>query len=130
MQRRIEEILKEIQERPARSAWDRGVGEYAEELFQEYVSEHLHITDPTIRIGKITEADLLNGADDWSKYSWGGCALIYDSDICERLCSPSEQKKTRHGERRPNRDEEWLDVQARALYQASRIVLRAVNRRD
>lgn len=130
MQRRIEEILKDIQAKTARSAWDKGVREYAEELFEEYVTERLHITDPKIRIGKITEADLLNGADSWSQYSWGGCSLIYDSDICERLCSPSEQKKKGYGERRPNAEEEWLDVQARALQQAAMIVRRAVNRRD
>lgn len=62
---------------------------------------------------------LKNGADGWEAYSWGGSALIYNSDIAERLCTPSELKKTRNGERRPNRDEEWLDTQARALFQAA-----------
>lgn len=61
---------------------------------------------------------MLNGAQDWGQYSWGGSALIYDGDIAEHLCCPSELKKNRHGERRPNSREEWLDVQARALYQA------------
>jgi hypothetical protein len=42
-----------------------------------------------------------------------------NEDIAERLCTPSELKKTRHGDRKPNSREEWLDVQARALYQAS-----------
>lgn len=51
-------------------------------------------------------------------YNWGGSSLIYDADIAGRLCCPSELKKTRNGERRPNSREEWLDVQARALYQA------------
>lgn len=36
----------------------------------------------------------------------------------------SELKKTRHGERRPNSREEWLDTQARALYQACNRVAR------
>ena len=45
-------------------------------------------------------------------------SIIYDSDIAERLCTPSELKKTRNGERKPNSREEWLDVQARALRQA------------
>lgn len=128
MQRLIADIRKEIAERPARSAWDKGCREYAVELFGDYV-EGRHLDD-SHRVGKITEADLLNGARDWSQYSYGGCALIYDGDICERLCSPSEQKKTRGGEWKPNRNEEWLDVQARALSQAARIVLRIVNRRD
>ena len=51
--------------------------------------------------------------------------MIYDGDIAERLCCPSELKKTRNGERRPNSREEWLDVQARALRQASYMVRRA-----
>jgi hypothetical protein len=65
-------------------------------------------------------ADALNGAKDWSQYSWGGCSLIYDAAIARRLCTPSELKKTRNGERRPNSNEEWLDTQARALNQAFR----------
>jgi hypothetical protein len=71
-----------------------------------------------------SHADLLkaclNGAEDWSQASWGGCYECYDGDIAKRLCTPSELKKTRNGERRPNASEEWLDVQARALYQAFR----------
>lgn len=104
-----------------RSAWDRGVMEYVAELLDEL--------DNAINGGwfdaedlaapKLLARQLLNGADDWSQYSWGGCSLIYDGDIAERLCCPSELKKTRNGERRPNAREDWLDVQARALYQAA-----------
>lgn len=130
MQRRIADIRREIETRPARSAWDKGVRGYAEELFDSYIRDALHISDDSMRIGKIVEKDLLNGARDWSQYSWGGCAYIYDCDICEQLCSPSEQKKRRGGELRPSTDEEWLDVQARALSQAARIVIRVASRRD
>lgn len=66
-----------------------------------------------------SEADLLNGASNWSQYSWGGCSLIYDRDIAERTCNPSELKKTRNCERKPNSRKEYLDVQARALFQAA-----------
>lgn len=52
--------------------------------------------------------------------------MIYDSDIAERLCNPSELKKTRNGERRPNGREEWLDTQARALFQAANRVCRHI----
>lgn len=68
----------------------------------------------------------LNGSRDWSEYSWGGSALVYDGDIAAALCTPSELKKTRNGERRPNSREEWLDVQARALYQAFRRMYAAI----
>jgi len=68
---------------------------------------------------------LLNGADNWTQYSEGGCALIYDGDIAERTCSPSALKRTRNGERNPNRNETWLDVQTRALNQACSRILKA-----
>ena len=56
-------------------------------------------------------------------------ADVHDADICERLCCPSEIKKKKHGELSPNAGETWLDVQARALKQAARLVERVVNRR-
>ena len=68
---------------------------------------------------------LLNGADNWEQYSEGGCSLIYDADIAERLCSPSGLKRCKGGERAPNSRENWIDCQARALFQASRLVNRA-----
>ncbi len=129
MQRRIEEILAEIKDYPARSAWDKGVKLYAEELFREYVIEGLHIHDTQARLEKITEANLLNGAKDWEQYSYGGCSLAYDEDICERLCPPSVQKKKCNGALPPAPCETWLDWQTKALRQAARMVVRAVNRR-
>jgi hypothetical protein len=75
-----------------------------------------------------TQASLLNGAENWRAYSYGGCALIYDGDIAERLCAPSEYRKTREGERAPNSRESWLDVQARALGQAAALIASALKR--
>lgn len=114
------ELLNAIDSRAARSAWDKGVKLYAYEL-----AEELEIADDAelIKGENISKEILLNGADDWNQYSWGGSSLIYDYDIAVRLCTPSELKKTRDAERRPNSREEWLDVQARALNQACRIIL-------
>ncbi len=99
------------------SAWQKGVELYAEEL-REFLAEN-GLT--------ATKENMLNGARDWSEYSYGGAGLIYDGDIAERLCSPSELKKKKGGDLPPNSRETWLDVQARALYQASRKVLKGVN---
>lgn len=112
-----------------RSAWGRGVTAYALELLEELAE--------AVRGGWVTLEELgtsagarksamLNGARDWSDYSWGGCSLIYNGDIAERLCTPSELKRTRGGEWRPNASEEWLDTQARALFQASNRASRAL----
>lgn len=127
MQRLIADIKNEIANHPAHSAREKGIKEYATELFCGYVEGH-HLPDD-VRLGKITEQDPMNGASSWEQFSYGGCSLVYDGDICERLCSPSEQKKTKGGELKL-RGEEWLDLQAKALQQAARIVIRAVNRRD
>ena len=98
------------------SAWDRGCYLYAHDLLDTIESE-----DITTDCADMQDV-LLNGASSWNQYSWSGCSLIYDIDIAERLCTPSELRKTRNGERRPNSSEEWLDVQARALWQAWYIV--------
>ena len=57
MQRRIADIKKDISAHSARSAWDKGVKGYAVELFDDYL-DRLHITDDSVRIGKVAEADL------------------------------------------------------------------------
>lgn len=106
-------IKKNLEERKDRSAWNKGVTVYALELLDE-VEE----SGKEPETGAELKALALNGASDWNHYSWGGSSLIYDKDIAQRLCTPSELKKTRDGEKRPNSYEEWLDVQARALKQA------------
>lgn len=117
--KKIEEIRTALEERKDRSAWDEGVTVYALELLEVY-EERAEYEGRDAEDRKEFKEWLKNGADGWEAYSWGGSALIYNRDIAERLCTPSELKKTRNGERRPNSREEWLDVQARALYQASR----------
>lgn len=102
------------------SKWAQGVNEYADEL-REFLAENNL---------EATKENMLNGADNWHMYSYGGSALIYDEDIAERLATPSEIKsRTRKDgsfNQMANARETWLDVQARALYQASRKVLRGV----
>lgn len=101
-----------------KSAWQKGVEIYADEL-REFLAEN---NLPA------TKENLLNGAANWTQYSYGGCSLIYDADIAERLCNPSELKRKKGGDLPPNSREEWLDVQARALSQAARQVLRGAKR--
>jgi len=122
----IEELRQAIEAEPARSAWGRGVKGYAEGLAEE-LEEAIqggYFAEDKLTDRAALKEQMLNGADSWSQYSWGGSAWIYDSDIAERLCSPSEYRRSREGERRPNRNEEWLDVQARALQQAASMIIR------
>lgn len=116
----VNSIRASIEAENHRSAWNKAVTVYALELLdslEEAVSGG-YFDAEDIAAPKLLEKALLNGADSWSQYSWGGCSLIYNADIAERVCTPSELKKRNGGEWRPNSCEEWLDVQARALFQA------------
>lgn len=116
--REYAEIKETLETRKDRSAWDKGVTIYALELLEEYAERAAYEGRQAANTAEFKEW-LMNGASDWDQYSWGGSSLIYNSDIAERLCCPSELRKTRNGERRPNSREEWLDTQARALRQAA-----------
>ena len=125
MKNRIETIQSRISRNPrARSAWARGVKGYALELLENLESNPSLIDEFNDGL-PIREKDLLNGASDWLEYSCGGCSSVYNQDIAERLCTPSELKKNRQGDRNPNASEDWLQCQARALGQACRLILRA-----
>lgn len=117
-------LYEAIENQNHRSAWDKGVKLYALELVDRleeaaYYARRMPANHTELR------SWMLCGASNWKQYSEGGWALIYDSDIAERLCTPSELKRTNYGERRPNSREDWLDVQARALSQAYAIIRRA-----
>lgn len=119
-------IIAELNTRNDRGAWNKGVTEYAVEL-----AESLNNWDKQPETVAELREMLLNGADDWKAYSWGGSSLIYNQDIAERLCSPSELKRVtnKNGLRDyPNSREHWLDVQARALYQAANRVAEIANK--
>ena len=123
----IEKIREAIENKPTRSAWDRGVKSYAVDLLDE-LTENIqggYIDPEDLDSPALLKKALLNGAADWAQYSWGGCSLIYDGDVAERLCTPSELKRKRGGDLQPNSRETWLDVQARALYQAARWIINA-----
>ena len=117
-----------LEQRKDRSAWSRGVTAYAVDMLQQVADNYKdgYISADDLATLTTAEAAALSGARDWSEYSWGGCALVYDGDIAAALCTPSELKRTRNGERRPNSREEWLDVQARALHQAFRRMYGAI----
>ena len=115
------ELIKAIKESKARSAWAKGVKLYALNLVEK---SYQNATD----IVKVNMAVYLNGAETWKEYSYGGCALIYDYDIAKRLCTPSELKKTDFGRKQPNGSVTWLDVQARALYQAHRLITELIKK--
>ena len=99
-----------------RSAWTRGVQAYAVELLED-IDDGADLANEVM-----LQKELLNGAQSWAQYSEGGAALCYDADIAERLCSPSELKRNKWGMLPPNNRETWIDCQARALWQAHKVI--------
>ena len=115
----IEKTTKNIENLKTRSAWMRGAKVYALEIL-----EGLENPQEICNVEMLKKA-ALNGASGWQQYSEGGCALIYDTDIAARLCNPTELKKTKGGEKNPNARETWIDIQARALFKAWKIIRKA-----
>ena len=115
----VNEAIARVQEVKIRSAWSKGVKEYAMDL----LNDASWITDK-MRSKSSMKTIFLNGAENWQEFSYGAMSLIYDEDIAKRLCTPSELRKTKNGMKAPNKREQWLDVQARALYQAYDLIIR------
>ena len=113
-----EKIVADLASLNPRSAWDKGVKNYAIDLATDCDFSEITTCE-------LLKKALLNGASDWAEYSLGGCAKICDQDIAEALCSPSELKRKKSGKLAPNSRESWLDVQARALYQAEKLIVLA-----
>lgn len=114
-----QELLNKLEKLTHRSAWGRAVVYDAVNLLENATEELPNTWEELKKL-------LLNGAADWSAYSYGGCALIYDEDIARHYCTPSELRKVTHKDgtisERANAGEIWLDVQARALTQAARLI--------
>lgn len=110
-------IRTELNARHDRSAWNKAVTLYALDLLDD-VQEGADNMERLPLDGAELERWALNGASCWEQYSNGGCSLCYNTDIATRVCTPSELKRADGGMNNPNSRETWLDVQARALYQA------------
>lgn len=130
-----------------RSAWGKGVRSYAAEMLDRafegepegktYTKEELYkrlsndYDDRDHAYETRANPKLRNTSKEYgafSRESWGGNYDIYDRDIAKRLSNPTELKKTNNGLRKPNKNEEWLDTQARALYQAYNFLVGAYNK--
>ena len=118
------DLLQKVESVKVRSAWNNGVKTYAVELLDDAASNRECVDFSNLQ--ELKEA-ILNGASDWMQYSEGGCSLIYNYDIAGRLCNPTELKRTKNGLNDPNNRENWVQVQARALFQAWELIKRTYN---
>ena len=106
-----EEITTAIKAIKPRGAWARARQTYALELLADVE-------------GEFTPSKLLNGSESWQAFSEGGCALIYDEEIAERVCCPSEFINRRQGRISPNPMENWIQCQTRCLKEAANLIVR------
>lgn len=107
---KAKEIIKKLESlKIPRSTWKKGVLYYALFIMDKFESE----TEIE------SEKDLLNGADNWRHASYSGCFYVSDEFIMLTLYNKSKSQMTR----KPKGNETWLDVQARALSQASQLIL-------
>lgn len=127
----LKTLREKLENHKARSYWAAGVKTYAAEILDtlENVAAYNNANGDTQEYNYTAStknhADALNGAKDWKQYSRGGFSLVYDGDIAKTLCSPSELKRLTYkegGMKDPNAREDWLDVQARALFQAQNLL--------
>ena len=118
----VKEVRKAIESKKVRGAWMNGVKAYALELINELECT-MYYDECAMDNENLLHKALLNGASDWMQYSEGGCSLITDRSIAERLCNATELKRCHDGQLNPNSRENWIQCQARALFQAERMIM-------
>ena len=124
--KKTEEAIKEVEElkKKARSKWSKGVFDYVFDFFESVKNREEYEHRAVSSINELKDW-ILNGTTGFTMYSYYGNALTTNYSIAHRLCTSSELKRTREGELNPNSNENWLDVQARALTQAWEIIKKA-----
>lgn len=108
----IAEACEQIETYAPRSAWGRGVREYALELLGSCRHTILHCAylAPFVENRADLESWLMNGADSWLQYSEGS-SCCYTWEIAERLLPPSKRKIS---------NSKAMDLQLVAICQAAR----------
>ena len=110
MKMNVKDIEAKVDCWNSKSAWQKGVKKYAQEIIQEYI---------------------YNGKWNGNIVSEGGSFLIDDQDIAERLCTKSELLHAIHKDgslrQHANGKESWIDVQSRAVYQAICLISRIIS---
>lgn len=121
------DLLKKLNTVKTRSAWDKGVLDYALEIVENYAPEDVTSVDDVLNYARDKHESLFSVAQ---LQSHGGCFEIYDANIAQRLCTPSEFNRAHYKDgsmkQMANARESWLDVQGRAVYQAYSLIQEAL----
>lgn len=125
----IQAVSNEVMNTKTRSAWGKGVKAYALDIlanFEEWRT--IYGATSCEECPELDEVTALNGAQDWSAWAYGGCGLVYDYAIAERLCTPSNLRNSDGGAKVPAGAATWCDIEARAARQAWRMIAEAVRK--
>ena len=116
----IEELKNKLNEeqKKARGAYNKAIYKYAFELVDNIADNYISTAEELEHLENITNLRerALNGAENWSQYSWGGGSLCYNCDILTRLFCPSLVKKYQCAD--TIKGLHLLDYQASALSRA------------
>lgn len=127
----IQTVSNEVMNTKTRSAWSKGVQSYAFHILAQFEDWRRFNESEGLECPELDERTALNGAQDWSAWAYGGCGLVYDSAIAERLCTPSEIRRLQYktgAMKQPAPCTNWLDIEARAAHQAWRMIAEAVRK--
>lgn len=124
----IKAVRKAIEARKQRSAWSKGVKAYALDMLESFEDWRKWNEEAGESVPELDERTALNGASNWRVWSYGGSGLCYNAYIAERLCTPSELRKLDGGARVPAGAVTWCDIEARAAWQAWRMIAEAVRK--
>ena len=127
----IQAVTNEVNNTKTRSAWNKGVKVYALEMLESFEEWRRWNEENRESVPELDEETALNGASDWIAWAYGGCGLVYDCAIAERLCTPSELRKLQYktgAMTQPAPCTNWLDIEARAAVQAWRMIAEAVRK--
>lgn len=124
----IQAVANEVEKAKTRSAWSKGVKAYALEMLESFEAWRKWNEENGESVPELDEATALNGASSWTAWAYGGCGLVYDCAIAERLCTPSELRKKNGGMYPPTGANSWILVEGRAMRQAWRMIAEAVRK--
>ena len=116
----VKELKNKLNEeqKHARGTYQKALYQYAFELVDNIADNYISTAEELEHLENITNLKerALNGAENWTQYSWGGGSLCYNYDILTRLFCPSLVKKYQYSD--TIRGRHLLEYQASALARA------------
>lgn len=117
----VNKAIATLEQLNPRSKWGRAVRDDAVDMLGNLGNGDMELPSDRHELREL----LLDGAADWTQYSYDGCALVYNVDIAEHYFTPSQLRRymaRRHDESMAFNGETLLDMQARALRMSEHLI--------